>query len=104
MAYEVNFTWRAEVDLDLLFLKIDAENSEAALKWYRGLQYAIVSLETRPNRCPFTPESKSYRHLLYGKRADMYRVIFKVFDRTHEVLVVHIRHGAQGLFKGSDLN
>ena len=104
MAYNFSFTRRAEADLDLLFLRIDAENSEAALKWYVGLREAVLSLEANPTGCPFTPESKSYRHLLYGKRADTYRVIFRVFERAKEVLILHIRHGAQRPFTSGDLN
>ena len=104
MAYDVNFTRRAEIDLDLLYLTIDAENSEAALKWYLGLREALLSLETHPNRCPLTPESKVHRHLLYGRRANMYRVIFQVSERIKQVLIVHIRHGVQRPFTSADLN
>ena len=104
MEYEVSFSRRAEIDLDLLFLKIDAENSEAALKWYLGLREAVLSLDMNPSRCPVTPESKSHRHLLYGRRADMYRVIFRIFERTKEVVIMHIRHGAQRPFTSADLH
>jgi toxin ParE1/3/4 len=69
MAYLVNLTARAERDLALLYLQINAEDSGAALKWYRG---AILSLEGRPNRCPVTPESDKLRHLLYGNKPHIY--------------------------------
>ena len=104
MAYAVSLTRRAEVDLDLVFVAIDAENSEAALKWYFGLREAILSLESLPNRCPITPESRFHRHLLYGRRADVYRVIFQVSEEAREVAIVHIRNGAQGPFTGADVN
>jgi hypothetical protein len=49
MAYVVDLTARAERDFAALYLQINAENSDAALKWYRGFREAILSLEERPN-------------------------------------------------------
>jgi hypothetical protein len=40
MAYVVNITSRAERDLAHLYRKINAEYSDLALKWYRGLKGA----------------------------------------------------------------
>jgi plasmid stabilization system protein ParE len=68
MAYLVNVTLRAERDLALLFDDINAEHSDAALKWYRGLKEAILSLEERPDRCSLTPENRTLRHLMYGSK------------------------------------
>lgn len=104
MRYAVNFTRRAEIDLDLIFIAIDAENSEAALKWYFSLHDALLTLETHPSRCPLTTESRTHRHLLFGRRADIYRVIFQVSDETQEVTIAHIRHGARKPFTAADLN
>ena len=104
MAYLVNVTARAGRDLVLLFETIDAEHSDAALSWYRGLQEAILSLEEQPNRCPETPENARLRHLLYGNKPHIYRVIYRVAERTKQVDVLHIRHGARQPFKRSELN
>jgi plasmid stabilization system protein ParE len=49
MACLVNLTARAERDLALLYLQINAEDSGAALKWFRGFKEAILSLQERPN-------------------------------------------------------
>lgn len=43
MAYLVNLTARAERDLAQLYREIDAEYSEAALKWYCGRKKAILT-------------------------------------------------------------
>ena len=51
MAYLVNLTVRAERDLAILYRHINAEDSDAALKWYRGFKEAIFSLEGQPNQC-----------------------------------------------------
>jgi plasmid stabilization system protein ParE len=80
MAYRVNVTARAERDLALIFDAINAEHSEAALKWYRGLKEAILSLEQQPNRCPETPENSKLRHLLYGHKPHIYRLIYRVIE------------------------
>jgi toxin ParE1/3/4 len=103
MAYLVSVTARAERDLVLLFDAINAERSDAALKWYKGLKKAILSLEEQPNRCPETPENAKLRHLLYGHKPHVYRVIYRVTEKTKQVDVLHIRHGARQRFKRSEI-
>jgi plasmid stabilization system protein ParE len=66
MAYLVSLTERAERDLAELFNEIDAANSDAAWKWYRGLKKAVLSLEELLARCPAIPEDARFRHLLFG--------------------------------------
>ena len=99
MAYLVDITVRAERDLALLFDAINAGRSAAAFKWYRGLKKAILSLEEQPSRCPETPENASLRHLMYGKKPHVYRVIFRVMEKNRRVEVLHIRHGARQRFQ-----
>lgn len=89
MAYLVRIASRAERQ------EINAPDSVAARRWYRGLKQAILSLAERPNRCPVTPENKRLRHLPYGKKPHLYRVIYRVNSRQRQVDVLHIRHGAR---------
>lgn len=103
MAYLVSITSRAERDLELLYEEIGAAGSDAARKWYEGLKKQILSLEEFPNRCPVTPEKKTVRHLLYGRRHGVYRVIFRVIERQKVVEVLHVRHGARKKFRASEL-
>jgi plasmid stabilization system protein ParE len=103
MPYLVSFTVRAERDLAILYTEIDAENSKTAWKWYRGLRKAILSLEELPNRCPVTPEDSQLRHLLYGRKPHLYRVIYRILEPEKCVDVLHIRHGAMRRFKKSAL-
>jgi len=103
MTYQVNVAARAERDLVLVFDAINAEHSDAALKWYRGLKEAILSLEDQPNRCPETPENAKLRHLLYGTKPHIYRVIYRVTDKSKQVDVLHIRHGARQRFKRAEV-
>ncbi|MEO8659774.1 MAG: type II toxin-antitoxin system RelE/ParE family toxin [Bryobacteraceae bacterium] len=103
MAYLVNLTARAQRDLALLYVQLNAEDSVAALKWYRGFKETILGLEEQPTRCPVTPESDKFRHLLYGNKPHIYRAIYRVLEKHKQVEVLHIRHGARRRFKGADV-
>lgn len=103
MAYLVKLTSRAQRDLALLFFQINAEDSDAARRWYVGFKAAILSLDERPNRCPVTPESDKLRQLLYGQKPHIYRAVYRVLEKKKQIEVLHIRHGARRRFKGSDL-
>jgi plasmid stabilization system protein ParE len=103
MAYLVRITPRARRDLAILFTDIHAEDSETALRWYKGLREAALTLEEMPNRCPATPENPRLRHLLYGRKPHVYRVIYRVLENGKRVNVLHILHGARTRFNISDL-
>jgi len=95
MAYRVNLTARAGRDLEQLFEDIHARDSRAALAWYEGLKEAILSLQGHPQRCPVAPEDKRLRHLLYGHKPHIYRVIYRILEGPKQVEILHIRHGAR---------
>ena len=95
MAYQVSLTARALRDLALIYRRIQADVSAQAFAWFTGLEQAIYSLERHPHRAPRTPEDKTLRHLLYGKKPHRYRIIYEVKERSRTVYVLHIRHGAR---------
>ncbi|MFN0107166.1 MAG: type II toxin-antitoxin system RelE/ParE family toxin [Bryobacteraceae bacterium] len=101
MAYLVSATARAERDLAHLYRRIDAEHSDTALKWCQGFKEAILSLEEQPNRCPAIPENGKFRHLRYGRKPHVHRAIYRGLEKRQAVEVLHIRHGARRIFKGS---
>src|SRR5947209_6180914 len=103
VAYLVSIAARAERDLAQLYGEIHAQDSPAAQRWYRGLKHAILSLQKQPNRTPVTPENKRLRHLLYGSKAHVYRVIYRGIEKRRQVEVLHIQYGARRRFKFSDL-
>jgi toxin ParE1/3/4 len=103
MAYVVRIATRAERDLVSLYEEINAPDSAAARRWYRGLKQAILSLAEKPSRSPVTPENKKLRHLLYGAKPHIYRVIYRVDTRRRQVDVLHIRHGARRKFRAADM-
>jgi toxin ParE1/3/4 len=104
MVYLVRITRRAENDLEYIYGQINAAESEAAQKWFRGLKREILALGRFPNRCPATPENKALRNLLYGHKPHIYRVIYRVIEARRVVDVLHIRYGARKGFLASDLD
>ena len=104
MTYKVKILSRAKQDLVDVYDQIHAESVDAARTWYRMLTQTIQSLKTKPHRCPVTTEDKNLRHLLYGNRPHIYRVIYHIREKQNEVAILHIRHGARSDFKSEDLN
>jgi toxin ParE1/3/4 len=104
MAYVVKIGFRAERDSQLLFEQINAEYSDAALKWYQDLWDAILSLESKPNRGSSFQKRGRLRQLLYGHSPHIYRIIYRVLERQKQVEILHIRHGARRRPKINDLH
>jgi toxin ParE1/3/4 len=103
MAYVVSLTARAERDLDEIYEHLHAAESAAARRWFEALRQTIFTLQEHPNRCAVTPESKKVRHLLYGHKSRIYRIIYLVAEDDMMVYVLHIRHGARPGFKVADI-
>jgi toxin ParE1/3/4 len=103
MAYAVSLAARAERDLAEIYEHIHAAESAAARRWFEALKCEILALQEHPNRCAVTPESKKIRHLLYGHKPRIYRVIFLVVEDQKRVYVLHIRHGARRRFRTHEI-
>jgi plasmid stabilization system protein ParE len=107
MVYRVELTLRAERDLEYLYQRIAAADAVAAARWFNGLEQAIYTLEEFPRRCPVAPESKkakrSLRHLLYGAKPDVYRVIYEIDEPHKAVWVLTVRHGARMNLRGVEV-
>jgi toxin ParE1/3/4 len=107
MAYRIEFSARAKSDLETIYLVKRAAESNAAARWFNGLIREIRSLAQLPNRCPIAPQAKKakrkLRHLLYGKKPHIYRVIYEADEPAKIVKVITIRHGARTTAKASEL-
>ena len=99
MAYLVELTVRAARDLEILYLEKDAAESRVAGRWYNGLAEAVSTLTAHPHRCPIAPEARrmkpQLRHLLYGKKPHVYRIVYEIQEQTQTVWVITIRHAAR---------
>jgi toxin ParE1/3/4 len=91
MAYRVEITDRALRDLASIYKRIEAETKARAAHWFDGMEKAINRLEEHPQRTPITPEDRELRHLLYGKKPHVYRIIYAIEEDTSTVYVLHIR-------------
>src|SRR6266849_4077196 len=101
MAFQVEISPLALVDIDEAYLWLYEQSPLAAARWFRGLRKAIDSLETNPARCSLAPESDVFaqelRQLFYGRRRGIYRILFTVAGNT--VRVHRIRHGSSRFLK-----
>lgn len=106
MAYTVELTRRAERDLVDLYEYLSAKHSAAARRWFNGLERAILGLGRFPRRCPIAPDARKgdwpLRHLLYGRKQDIYRILFEIHEARNVVRIVTIRHGARDEFANSE--
>lgn len=94
MGYRVELTNRARRDLRNIYQRIHAEDSKQAFAWFNGLEVMVNSLEEHPSRGAITRENRKVRHLIYGNKPHLYRIIYRIFERTKVVRVLHIRHRA----------
>jgi plasmid stabilization system protein ParE len=100
MTFRVETTEQAERDtLNILDWLISEQAGQAGLRWFEGLEHAIASLAQMPMRCSVVPEQNLFpfevRHLLYGRKPHIYRVVFTIENQT--VYVLHVWHGRRHL-------
>ncbi|MBI4903840.1 MAG: type II toxin-antitoxin system RelE/ParE family toxin [Acidobacteria bacterium] len=97
MAFRVEITPRAEADLERIYSRVLREAPGRGAAWCDRFEASILSLSTFPERCEVEPKLSSSRRtvrkLLFGRRRDVYRVYYAIFDDV--VRVLHVRHGAR---------
>lgn len=91
MAYRVELAARAIRDPSLIYTRICADDSDRAASWFNGLEAMVYSLNTHPARGVKTPES---HQLLYGDKPHVYRIIYRLAERSKRITFLHIRHAA----------
>jgi plasmid stabilization system protein ParE len=96
MAFLVETTPESERDAEAILEWLYSQHAgDTGIRWFLALEDAIASLATSPARCPLAPENADspfeVRHLLYGRRPHVYRILFTISGNT--VTVLHIRHG-----------
>jgi plasmid stabilization system protein ParE len=98
MTFRVDVTLKAYRDLSSILRWLLTEHAgEQGLSWYDGLVKAIDTLGEAPSRCPKALESgtssREIRHLLYGNKPHVYRVLFTI--KGNVVTVLHVRRPKQ---------
>ena len=102
MPYLVRLADRALRDMETIYEFIEASASERAAGWFSSLAEEIYSLERFPERGAIIPETKKFRHLLFGKKPSTYRIIYAVDKRNSVVNILHVRHGARAALSGKE--
>ncbi len=68
---------------------------------------AVYALANYPRRCHVATEARKLRrelrHLHYGKKPHVYRVIYEVDESRQTVWVLTVRHGATRKLKAADV-
>ena len=100
MAFRVKITAEANRDLDEILTWLLAEGAgETGIRWFSGLKKAVGSLSELPKRCSLAPENASFpfevRQLLYGRKREVYRVLFTIQDDS--VVVLHVQRPGQNI-------
>jgi plasmid stabilization system protein ParE len=87
----------AHKDLEAITLWLAQRSTDAANKWYWQVREAIETLAESPLRCLLAPENELFpeeiRHLFYGRKRYVYRILFTV--KGSHVHVLHVRHGSR---------
>jgi toxin ParE1/3/4 len=98
MTFRVDVTLKAYRDLSGILRWLLTEHAgQHGLSWYDGLIKAIDTLSEAPSRCPKALEDatsrREIRHLLYGNRPHVYRVLSTIEGDV--VTVLHVRRPKQ---------
>ncbi|MCP5127663.1 MAG: type II toxin-antitoxin system RelE/ParE family toxin [Gammaproteobacteria bacterium] len=93
MSYRVDITSEAGEEIEAIYLYIAEDSPDNAAHWYFAIHDKIQTLKDSPNRCPLAYENRFYdyevRNLIFGS----YRVLFRVQEKTVQIL--HVKHGAR---------
>ena len=97
MEFRVDFTPRAQQDLDKIYDWVVGNAPITGQRWFDRFENSILSLSNFPKRCPVEPKLSSprqtIRKLVFGTTRYKYHVYFTIRDEV--VMVLHIRHGSR---------
>ncbi len=92
MPFAVRMSPRAEADLEEACAWAAQHAPVTAAEWRNRFKDALLSLAEHPERCPLAAEDRrlycGLRQLLFGKRANTYRVLFTISESTVRILAI----------------
>lgn len=104
MVFQVRIARKAEIEIEIAYEWLKQSNSSYADRWFRGLMNKLATLQEKPRRCSLAIENNVFpeevRQLLYGKRKNIYRILFVIRDNT--VYIIYLRHSKQALLTAED--
>jgi plasmid stabilization system protein ParE len=105
MPFQVIFRPRARADIAAAAAWLAGSNPAAAARWRSGLFRIVEKLETNPGLYAAADEAADLgvdlREFLYGRRRNVYRILFTITGQT--VNVLRVRHAAQDRLKPGDI-
>jgi plasmid stabilization system protein ParE len=97
MVYRISIQRRALAEMNSAYRWIEEREPVYAARWLARLHRKIETLTRNPQRCPFAEESEvlgfELRELLFGRRRNVYRILFTVEGEL--VSVLSVRHAAR---------
>ena len=100
MAYRVVLADSAKADAYAIYDRVVTAAPNRGPLWFEELMDWLYSLDHLPLRCPLAREAEKARReircLLFGKRRNVYRILYEVEQASKTVWILHIRHGARG--------
>ena len=107
MAFKVEFTRRANRDVDEKERWLARLGSSTVARWRARLLEAVEKLETDPHCYPKVEEAEviglELRHILFGRQRHIHRAVYSVNDRTRTVTIHRVRHSAQDRLTSEDI-
>jgi plasmid stabilization system protein ParE len=105
MPFEVDIMFRAKIDVVETIDWLKRRSPQSAASWRSLLEKQLQTLEDRPQRCALAAEAADLgieiRELLFGKRRNIYRILFVV--QSNRVKVLRIRHSLRDWLTSDDL-
>jgi len=96
--YHVALADSAKADADALYARVVAAAPLRGAEWFEQLLESLYSLRKMPHRCSLAVEAhkakREIRCLLFGKRRNVYRILYEIDETKRIVWILHIRHGA----------
>jgi plasmid stabilization system protein ParE len=105
MPFRVVFRPQAQADIRAVATWLARGSPTSASRWRRGVLTIIEKLGTTPALYSLADEAADLgldlRELLYGRRRNVYRVLFTIDGET--VNVLRVRHAAQDRLQPGDV-
>lgn len=102
MAYTVEFSARANRDINEIVGRIHADARAHATRWRQKLHVKLQGLITFPESGGLAPENEEARAEVRQVIHGWYRALYTIRDET--VYILTIRHGARRLMNGEEID
>lgn len=97
--YRVVFADTALDDLRETVVWISQHSRRNAQLWLQRVRAKASTLDHNPQRCPIAPDDDAFRgtvrQMLYGRRPNVYRILYDIRERSRTVRILRVMHAAR---------